>query len=136
MELASRALASFPMSHCPSRDAHCLRVTTRRSSPLLVGSNQSVSTSAVPGNFTGDRVSTFRCAGVRPDGCFSRDPFRAHFIHGALMNVFVRRQGWAAAALAVSLLTTRASAQALPDAKELIAKYNRAVGGEVWKSHK
>ena len=51
------------------------------------------------------------------------------------MNVLVRRQGWAAAALAVSLLTTRASAQSLPDAKELIAKYNKAVGGDVWKSH-
>ena len=52
------------------------------------------------------------------------------------MNVLVRRHGWAAAALAVSLLTSRASAQALPDAKELIAKYNKAVGGDVWKSHK
>ena len=52
------------------------------------------------------------------------------------MNVYVRRHTWAAAALAVSLLTSRASAQALPDAKELIAKYNKAVGGDVWKSHK
>lgn len=60
------------------------------------------------------------------------------------MNVFVRRNGWAAAALAVSLLTSSASAQAtlsartvdLPDAKVLIAKYNKAVGGDVWKSHK
>ena len=60
------------------------------------------------------------------------------------MNVHVRRYGWAAAALAVSLLTSRASAQQvlsaktvdLPDAKELIAKYNKAVGGDQWKSHK
>ena len=52
------------------------------------------------------------------------------------MNVFVRRQAWAAAALAVSLLAPRAGAQALPDAKELIAKYNKAVGGEAWKAHK
>ena len=61
------------------------------------------------------------------------------------MNVLVRRNGWAAAALAALLLTSRASAQvavpanaksALPDAKELIAKYNKAVGGDVWKNHK
>ena len=52
------------------------------------------------------------------------------------MNVSVRRYSWAAAALAVSLLTSRANAQALPDAKELIAKYNKAVGGDAWKSHK
>jgi hypothetical protein len=52
------------------------------------------------------------------------------------MNVFVRRHGWATAALAVSLLASRANAQALPDAKELISKYNKAVGGDVWKSHR
>ena len=52
------------------------------------------------------------------------------------MNVFVRRLGWAAAALAVSLGATSARAQSLPDAKELIANYGKAVGGDAWKAHK
>ena len=52
------------------------------------------------------------------------------------MNVVVRRLGWAAAALSVSLSATNLRAQSLPDAKELIANYGKAVGGETWKSHK
>ena len=52
------------------------------------------------------------------------------------MNVFVRRLGWAAAALSLSFVATSAGAQALPDAKELIAKYGKAVGGDNWKAHK
>ncbi len=52
------------------------------------------------------------------------------------MNVFVRRLGWAAAALSVSFGATIARAQSLPEAKDLIAKYGKAVGGEAWKSHK
>ena len=52
------------------------------------------------------------------------------------MNVFVRRVGWAAAALSLSFVATSAGAQALPDAKELIAKYGKAVGGDNWKAHK
>jgi len=49
------------------------------------------------------------------------------------MNVFVRRLGLAAVALSVA--STVASAQALPDAKDLIQKYSKAVGGDSWKSH-
>ena len=52
------------------------------------------------------------------------------------MKVFVRRVGLAAAALSlVSVAAPRVSAQALPDAKELIQKYNEAVGGNAWQSH-
>ena len=50
------------------------------------------------------------------------------------MNVFVRRVGLAAAALSF-VSVARVSAQALPDAKDLIAKYNEAIGGNAWKSH-
>lgn len=49
------------------------------------------------------------------------------------MNVFVRRLGLAAVALSVA--STVASAQALPDAKDLIQKYAKAVGGDAWKAH-
>jgi len=52
------------------------------------------------------------------------------------MNVFVRRLGLAAAALSVSLCATSLRAQSLPDAKELITNYNKAIGGDAWKSHK
>lgn len=53
------------------------------------------------------------------------------------MNVYVRRLGLAAVVLSLaSAAAPRASAQALPDAKELIQKYNKAIGGEAWKSHK
>lgn len=50
------------------------------------------------------------------------------------MNVFVRRLGVATAAL--SIIAAQAAAQALPDAKDLIARYSKAVGGDSWKSHK
>ena len=53
------------------------------------------------------------------------------------MNVLVRRLGLAAAALSLaSVVASSARAQALPDAKELIQKYGKAVGGDSWKSHK
>ena len=51
------------------------------------------------------------------------------------MNVSVRRLGMAVAALTLSL-APNAGAQALPDAKELIANYSRAVGGDSWKTHR
>lgn len=51
------------------------------------------------------------------------------------MNVSVRRWSLAVAALALSA-ASRVEAQALPDAKDLIAKYGKAVGGDAWKSHK
>ena len=51
------------------------------------------------------------------------------------MNVFVRRAGLAAAALSFIAVAPRLSAQALPDAKDLIKKYNEAVGGDAWKKH-
>jgi hypothetical protein len=54
------------------------------------------------------------------------------------MNVLVRRLGLAAAALTVSLVAPaqRANAQDLPDAKDLIQKYSKVVGGDAWKAHK
>lgn len=53
------------------------------------------------------------------------------------MNVLVRRLGLAAAALSLaSAVAPSANAQALPDAKDLIQKYNKAIGGDAWKSHK
>ncbi len=51
------------------------------------------------------------------------------------MNVFIRRLGLAAAALSLAV-APRVSAQALPDAKDLIQKYTKAVGGDAWKAHK
>jgi hypothetical protein len=50
------------------------------------------------------------------------------------MIVSVRRLGLAVAALTLSV--ARLDAQALPDAKELIANYGKAVGGDAWKAHK
>jgi hypothetical protein len=50
------------------------------------------------------------------------------------MKVVVRRLGLAAASL--SLVSTLAGAQALPDAKDLIQQYAKAVGGDSWKAHK
>lgn len=53
------------------------------------------------------------------------------------MNVFVRRLGLAAAALSLaSGVAPSANAQALPDARDLIQKYNKAIGGDAWKAHK
>ena len=52
------------------------------------------------------------------------------------MNVFVRRVSWAATALSLTLVASSASAQALPDAKDLIEKYGKAIGGDAWKQHK
>ena len=51
------------------------------------------------------------------------------------MIVSVRRLSLAVAVLALSV-TPRLDAQGLPDAKDLIAKYGKAVGGDAWKSHK
>lgn len=51
------------------------------------------------------------------------------------MNVSVRRLGFAVAALTL-VVAPRVNAQALPDAKQLIANYSKAVGGDAWKSHK
>lgn len=51
------------------------------------------------------------------------------------MVVSVRRLSLAAAALTLAF-APQLDAQALPDAKDLIEKYSKAVGGEAWKSHK
>lgn len=49
------------------------------------------------------------------------------------MNVLHRVLGVVASAVA---LASSAPAQALPDAKDLIARYAQETGGEAWKSHK
>jgi len=51
------------------------------------------------------------------------------------MNVFVRRLGLAAVSLS-ALFASTAAAQGLPAAKDLIARYGKATGGDSWKSHK
>jgi hypothetical protein len=51
------------------------------------------------------------------------------------MIVSVRRLGLAVAALTLSV-APRLDAQALPDAKQLIANYGKAIGGDAWKTHK
>jgi hypothetical protein len=50
------------------------------------------------------------------------------------MILSVRRLSLAAAALMLAV-ATRAPAQAMPDAKDLIQKYGKATGGDAWKSH-
>jgi hypothetical protein len=50
------------------------------------------------------------------------------------MNVFVRRLSVAAVSV-TALFTSSAGAQDLPDAKDLIARYGRAINGTSWKAH-
>ena len=51
------------------------------------------------------------------------------------MNVLVRRLGLAAVSLS-TLFVSPAGAQALPAAKDIIARYAEETGSEAWKSHK
>src|SRR5687768_6931219 len=97
-------------------------VATRRSRPPFAGSTH-------PG---GRRTARNRLTDVNSSLARDRALFHSEFA----MNVFVRRVGLAAAALSfVSVTAPTVSAQALPDAKDLIQKYNEAIGGGAWKTH-
>jgi hypothetical protein len=62
---------------------------------------------------------------------------RASLSTESTMAFSIRRLPFAAALLTVSVVATRdASAQALPDAKEIITRYGQAVGGDAWKQHR
>jgi hypothetical protein len=50
------------------------------------------------------------------------------------MNVFVRRLSVAAVSL-TALIASSAGAQNLPDAKDLIQRYGKAINGSAWKGH-
>lgn len=53
------------------------------------------------------------------------------------MNVFARRLASAAAVLSAAVAFAPAlGAQSLPDARDLILAYNKAVGGDAWKTRK
>ena len=52
------------------------------------------------------------------------------------MNVFVRRLSLAAVSLSALFASTAGAQEALPAAKELIARYGSATGAAAWKSHK
>jgi len=90
-----------------------------------------------PGNFPEACVYSARLAGQRPDALIPARSVALSLSRSRIMNVFVRRLGLAAAVLTMaSAVAPSVNAQSLPDAKDLIQKYNKAIGGDAWKSHK